>query len=355
MRSDVVKGRGYSTAAIAALLLLLAGCARPQGITTITVLPSPTPFAHHDPLIIANPAFHSGEVGVVFAPVKLSATGGVTPYTWSIPAGALPGGLTLSTDGVVSGTPTANGFFSFGVQVLDFGGNDTAGVPGTIPIVPRLTASLVPGCATECTVELGCVTVCGTFGQVSGGAAPLTYKLTTGLLPAGTTLNALSLNGTFIGLPGRLQFTVQVTDGFGATALVTARYNLLSHVSFPGPGVCRGSYVAPCSTSLPYSGGTLGGSPKVSILSYGQFCASTFCYAKPTSPPPTFTATANGGYVTVTVQKACGYQPSNVANGCPAGWYGILYLNLTDQNVCGPAIYCSSPESAAITIEIVGG
>jgi hypothetical protein len=357
VRSDFVKGRGvFRAIVVAAILVLLVGCIRPQGAKGLqTIEPSPSPIvAAHAPLTVANPAFHSGEVGVTYTPVTLSATGGLPPYTWTV-VGALPGGLTLSSDGSVSGTPTQNGFFAFSVQVLDFGNNDTAGVPATIPIVPRLTASLVSGCATECTVELGCVTVCGNFGQVSGGAAPLTYTLTIGPLPAGTTLNGLTLNGTFKGLPGRLQFTVQVTDGFGAAALITARYNLLPHISFPGPGLCRGSYLAPCSTSLPYSGGTLGGSPRVSVLGYGQFCQPTFCYPKPTAPPPSFSATANGGYVTISVQKACGYQPSNVANGCPAGWYGIVYLNLTDQNVCGAGVYCSSTESAAVTIEIAGG
>ena len=120
--------------AVTALLLLLSGCARPQGIqATPTLLPSSTPAAQHDPLIIANPVFHSGEVGVAFAPVTLSATGGVAPYTWSLSVGALPAGLTLSSDGVVSGTPAANGYFAFSVQVLDFGGNDTAGVPAPDP------------------------------------------------------------------------------------------------------------------------------------------------------------------------------------------------------------------------------
>jgi hypothetical protein len=246
--------------AVTALLLLLYGCARPQGtVATATVLPSPSPLAHHDPLTIANPVFHSGEVGVTFAPVTLSATGGVAPYTWSVSVGALPGGLTLSSDGVFSGTPTANGYFAFSVQVLDFGNNDTAGVPANIPIVPRLTASLVSGCATECTVELGCASVCGTFGQVSGGAAPLTYALTKGPVPAGTTLNGLSLNGTFTGLPGRLQFTVQVTDGFGATALITPTYNLLPHISFAGGAIGGQSNTCSwlgCTRTFPYSGGS---------------------------------------------------------------------------------------------------
>jgi hypothetical protein len=347
-----VEGRVFRAVVVTAILVLLTGCARPQGTVAIPTLPpSPTP-VHHDPLIISNPVFHSGEVGVAYTAVTLSATGGVAPYTWTVPVGSLPGGITLSPDGVVSGTPTANGNFAFSVQVLDTGGNDTAGVSANIPIVPRLTASLVSSCATECTVELGCVTVCGAFGQVSGGAAPLKYTLTSGPLPAGTTLNGLSLNGTFIGLPGRLQFTVQVTDGFGSTATISPRYNLLPHLSFPGPGLCKGDYNTPCSVNIPYSGGS--GSPKVKVVGYGQFCPGTFCYPQPTSPPPSFTATASGGFVTVSVQKACGYQPG-VGGGCPNGWGGIVYLSLTDQNLCSAGVYCTSPGSAAVTIDIIGG
>ena len=50
---------------------------------------------------------------------KLAATGGTTPYTWSVTAGALPDGLTLSAAGVISGTATASGTFDFTVQAVD--------------------------------------------------------------------------------------------------------------------------------------------------------------------------------------------------------------------------------------------
>jgi hypothetical protein len=49
----------------------------------------------------------------------LSATGGVTPYTWTLISGTLPAGLTLSTGGVISGTPTAQGSQTFTAQVSD--------------------------------------------------------------------------------------------------------------------------------------------------------------------------------------------------------------------------------------------
>lgn len=319
----------FRAVVVTAILVLLTACARPQGVVAIpTLAPSPTP-VDHDPLIISNPVFHSGEVGVAYPPVTLSATGGVAPYTWTVPVGSLPGGLTLSPDGVVSGTPTANGYFAFSVQVLDTGGNDTAGVSANIPIVPRLTASLVSSCATECTVELGCVTVCGAFGQVSGGAAPLTYKLTSGPLPAGTTLNGLSLSGTFIGLPGRLQFTVQVSDGFGATATISPRYNLLPHISLLG-GMCSG--FPTCTARLTYSGGTPGASPTVVISSFTPACvtnpsASPYCY-----PQPSFSAAASSGTVLVTLTAPIGTRLL----------YGTYVLILTDQNLCGAGTHCSS-------------
>ena len=51
----------------------------------------------------------------------LAASGGTTPYTWSLASGSgpLPNGLTLSNSGIISGTPTATGTFSFTVQVTD--------------------------------------------------------------------------------------------------------------------------------------------------------------------------------------------------------------------------------------------
>jgi uncharacterized protein (TIGR03437 family) len=50
----------------------------------------------------------------------LAAAGGGAPYTWSVVSGALPAGLSLNAStGVLSGTPTASGAFSFTVRVAD--------------------------------------------------------------------------------------------------------------------------------------------------------------------------------------------------------------------------------------------
>lgn len=50
---------------------------------------------------------------------NLFAVGGTMPYTWTLTAGALPSGLTLGSNGIISGTPNQAGTFGFNVRVED--------------------------------------------------------------------------------------------------------------------------------------------------------------------------------------------------------------------------------------------
>lgn len=59
----------------------------------------------------------TGTVGTAYPSFQFTATGGTTPYTWT--ATGLPAGLTLSTAGLLSGTPTAGGSFNVTVTVTD--------------------------------------------------------------------------------------------------------------------------------------------------------------------------------------------------------------------------------------------
>jgi uncharacterized repeat protein (TIGR03803 family) len=54
---------------------------------------------------------------------QLDATGGLTPYSWSLISGSLPSGLTLATNGIISGMPISVGTFNFTVQVTDANNN----------------------------------------------------------------------------------------------------------------------------------------------------------------------------------------------------------------------------------------
>ncbi len=96
-------------------------------IAQVTDSASPTPSTATQSLsitvvaiLISTPAtLPSGVVGKAYS-VTLQANGGTLPYTWSVSSGSLPGGLTLNpSTGVISGTPTTAGNFSFTIQVKD--------------------------------------------------------------------------------------------------------------------------------------------------------------------------------------------------------------------------------------------
>jgi large repetitive protein len=68
-----------------------------------------------------------GTVGVAYPSTTLQATNGTAPYTWTVNAGLglgalagnLPPGMSLSSDGTLSGTPTSAGSFPVNIQITD--------------------------------------------------------------------------------------------------------------------------------------------------------------------------------------------------------------------------------------------
>jgi MYXO-CTERM domain-containing protein len=92
------------------------GTARPQGagwdIGAYEYLAVP-------PLQIVNLGLPTAAVGRGYI-VQLRATGGTPPYSWSIAAGSLPGGMVLNTStGEIHGMPSSAGAFTFTARVTD--------------------------------------------------------------------------------------------------------------------------------------------------------------------------------------------------------------------------------------------
>jgi hypothetical protein len=71
-------------------------------------------------VVITNTSLPGGTVGVPYN-AQLGATGGQSPYGWSLANGSAnpPPGLTLYSSGLISGTPTFGGTYYFQVQAAD--------------------------------------------------------------------------------------------------------------------------------------------------------------------------------------------------------------------------------------------
>jgi Putative Ig domain/Pentapeptide repeats (8 copies) len=94
-------------------------------------------------LTVLTPVSVTGSLpgGTVGTPYlgTLQATGGVPPYNWSLASGALPRGLSLATDGTISGTPTSIGTFRVTVRATD-----ASSPPSVATAVDTITIAQAP-------------------------------------------------------------------------------------------------------------------------------------------------------------------------------------------------------------------
>jgi hypothetical protein len=297
-------------------------------------------------LSVATTALPDGTAGSSFAE-SLIATGGSPPYAWSITSGNLPPGVSLDSSGLISGTPTAPGTYSFVAQVTD----SQSPTPQTTSVSLSLTIDTPSPVAIATTAVSS-----GTQGlyytealDVQGGVAPYAWSIASGALPEGLTLNPVT--GEIYGQPTSYRtysFSVEVSDRTTPTA-ETARqsYTLKITPAAPFvvsanslPGGTQGQYY---SQSLGISGGVFPYSVNVSsgtlpegltLDQYGNLygeltSASTETFTITVRDGSTPTAQTASVQYTIDVTPAPPLELSSSLGSLVLGQYGDQQLGVT--------------------------
>ena len=201
-------------------------------------------------LKIATETLANGIRGTSYSQT-LSASGGKGSYGWGLSAGSLPAGLNINAStGVISGTPTSTGTWSFTVRVADTTSAATKALsmvvvnPAALTVV---TSALANGRAgTPYSQTLG----------ASGGNGSYNWSLPAGSLPAGLSINAST--GVISGTPasaGTWSFTVRVADTTSAATKALSMVVNPAALTVVTSALANGKAGTPYSQTLGASGG----------------------------------------------------------------------------------------------------
>ncbi len=288
--------------------------------------------------VITTQTLPNGSVGVAYSQT-VKSSGGVPPVTFSLAPSTIfsqnnpPPGLGMNSAGVLSGTPTKAGSYTFEVTAIDSAKN-LANATYTITIGTALvltTASPLPSGVAG--------TPYSTTIFAAGGTPPYTFSIT-GTAPAGLSISASgNLTGTSTGV-GTFPFTVQVTDNRGITA--SKQYQ----VTFAaGPSVLQSSSIAVDFNGL--IGGDVPTSQSITVTSTGS---STVAYA----------VTIDGGAANIpapswlTVTPIQGTTPARLVLSVNQGSMQAGNL-VAALHISVPGNAATPPINVAVTFEIFGG
>jgi hypothetical protein len=171
---------------------------------------APNVFAATSVISITTTSLPSGEIGAAYS-FKLSGSGGTGTYVWTLSTGALPTGLTLSSRGIISGTPSAAGILAVTLELAD-ADDDTTTAAFTLSIAatPAITSGPLPAATVGASYSVQLAAASGT--------PPYNWTVMSGPLPLGLVLLS---DGLLSGIPSALGTTVttiQISDAFGLRA-----------------------------------------------------------------------------------------------------------------------------------------
>jgi hypothetical protein len=165
-----VSASGLATSIAGGISTISAAQGTVTGSTTLTVQAAT--------LKVTTTSLQSGTRGSPYL-ATITAVGGTAPYTWAlVNNSALPAGLTLTTGGQISGTPSVTGTFAFTVQVTDGGSPQQSATqalsiavvppPAFFTIWPSTIAPTTADAGADSAVELGVKFKADANGTISG-------------------------------------------------------------------------------------------------------------------------------------------------------------------------------------------
>lgn len=161
------------------------------------------------PVSITTVALAGGAVNQTNYSQTVTASGGTGFKSFTVTAGSLPPGLTLSSNGLLSGTPSSAGTFTFTIGATDQLGESTT---RSFTIVINAALGISPATLPDLPLNLA---YSQTFTS-SGGTGSKTFAVTSGALPAGLSLSAEGVLSGTPGTAGSYTFTITATDAAGA-------------------------------------------------------------------------------------------------------------------------------------------
>ncbi|WP_092773193.1 putative Ig domain-containing protein [Agrobacterium fabrum] len=189
------------------------------------------------PVIEINPTSLPAATYDVGYNQTLTASGGALPLVFSVTTGSLPHGLTLSTSGVLSGTPIVAENTSFTITSTDANG-ETGSRAYSIEVTPT-----IPDAPTGISATAGDMQAAVSFQppQRTGGAYITSYTVTTSppdILPVTGPSSPIIVNGLTNGQSYTFTVTAENSVGSGSpsTASNSVTPRATQTITFPNPG-----------------------------------------------------------------------------------------------------------------------
>ncbi len=225
-------------------------------------------------LTAATATLPDGAVAMAYT-TTLTSTGGVGSTAWSIASGSLPAGLSLnSSTGVISGTPTTGGTYSFVAEVSDAGITNCTGANSPACASFSITVTSIPPTITTPSLPAGAVGESyGVTLAATGGAPPYSnWTITSGYQSVGLSLN--SSTGVISGTP-----TISGT----ATVAITVQDNARNTSAPASLSVTLNPRLTSTTGSLP--SGTRSSAYSFTLASSGGVGTKTWSLASGSLPP----------------------------------------------------------------------